>query len=118
MLLKIDNDSVTNVEVEEEDEVAPYTKTTTEEKIIVVVASLKEDSISRIRASSFGTFVLLKVCITIAASVDEITAANKKLKSNGKWIKYIIIKPITIVDVATPNVESNNTDILTGLYSL
>ena len=110
------NDSVTKDG--EKEEFDPYTKTTTDENNIIVVASLNEDSISRILASSFGTFVLLNVCMTIAASVEEINDAKRKLKEKGKWITYIIIRPIIRVDITTPIVDKSRTEVLTGLYSL
>ena len=40
--------------------------------MIIPVASLKEDSISTIVESNRGTFIILNVLITIAASVGEI----------------------------------------------
>src|SRR4051812_599046 len=116
MLFAAVNDSVTKDG--EKDEFEPYTKTTTDENNIMVVASLNEDSISRILASSFGTFVLLNVCMTIAASVEEINDANKKLKEKGKWAIYAMIRPMMMVEIKTPTVDSSKTGILTGLYSL
>jgi hypothetical protein len=101
-LLAAVNDSVTK-----EGEFEPYTKTTTEENNIMVVASLNEDSISSILASILGTLVLLKVWITIAASVEEINAANKKLKTKDKCATYIMINPITMVVIITPRVDKS-----------
>src|SRR6476469_7051728 len=105
-LLAAVNDSVTK-----EGEFEPYTKTTTEENNIIVVASLNEDSISSILASILGTLVLLKVWITIAASVEEINAANKKLKAKGKCAIYIMINPTTMVVITTPTVDKSKTGI-------
>jgi hypothetical protein len=57
---------------------APNTIPATVVKIIIPVASLKKDSNSTMVESNQGTFSILKVLMTIAASVGEINAANKK----------------------------------------
>src|SRR6476469_3089439 len=58
------------------EDVEPNTIPTTNVKIIIPVASLNDDSISSIVESNLGTFSILNVLITIAASVGEIKAAK------------------------------------------
>jgi hypothetical protein len=90
----------------EDDE--PKTIPTISVKMIIPVASLKDDSISTIVESNRGTFSILNVFITIAASVGEINAAKINAIEKGKCSKYISKKPTAKVVITTPIVARSN----------
>ena len=89
-----------------------------DEKAMAPVASLKAASDSMRVESTLGTFTLLNISITIAASVGEIKAANANATRNGKPAIYTRRNPPINVARTTPIVASNSAEILIALNCL